>query len=161
MKPELPSALESPTGRLHARRLVDSYYRWTGQHLVPPDIAADQPAESLFYADFAIVSHGTGDDPVFNFGNAIALGLFEMDWADFTSLASHRSAEPEARRERASLMARVSQEGFVSGYRGVRVSASGKRFMIADATVWEVLDSEGGNHGRAARFDRWWPLPQL
>jgi hypothetical protein len=55
-------------------------------------------------------------------------------------------------------MKQVARSGFVTGYRGVRISATGKRFMIADTTIWEVVDAAGRNYGRAARIDRWWPL---
>ena len=158
MTTELPPDLSTPEYRRHAQRLIASYHHWTRQHLVPPETAADRLVETLFHAEFAIVSHGTEDDPVFNFGNAVALELFEMDWNDFTDLPSRRSAEPVAQAERTALMARVSREGFVRHYRGVRVSAKGKRFMIDDGTVWDIVDSEGRNHGRAARFDRWWPV---
>ena len=161
MRINLPPALDSPAYRRHAQRLAASFHHWTGQHLAPHNTPAGRLAEVLFYADFAIVSHGTEDDPVFNFGIAIALRLFEMNWNDFIVLPSRYSAEPEASAERTSLMARVSRDGFVHGYQGVRVSATGDRFVIADATIWEVLDSEGHDHGRAARFDHWWPVPSL
>lgn len=147
-----------PSGPLnvHARRLAASYHHWTGAHLLERDPSVETFALALFQAEFAIVSHGTEPDPVFNFGNAVALELFEMDWEAFTRLPSRMSADEADRNERTALMERVARDGFVTGYHGIRVSATGKRFMIADATIWEVVDGAGQNHGRAARFDRWW-----
>lgn len=158
MRSRRPAALRRAAYRRHAERLVASYHHWTGQHLVGAGIPANRLAGTLFDADCAIVSHGTENDPIFNFGNAVALRLFEASWEHFTRLPSRLSAGPEASPERASLLARVAQKGFVSGYRGIRVSTTGKRFVIADATVWLVLDSEGQTHGSAAMFSRWWPL---
>jgi hypothetical protein len=37
----------------------------------------------------------------------------------------------------------------------VRISATGKRFRIKQAVVWNLLDCEGLIHGQAATFDRW------
>jgi hypothetical protein len=153
MRTDVPPVLITPAYTRHARRLVASYHHWTGEHLIPPDTPPERLAETLFRANFAIVSHGTESDPVFNFGNAIALSLFEMTWDEFTRLPSRLSADPATSEERESLMARVSSEGFVRGYRGIRVSSSGRRFVVAGATVWEVLDRDGRSYGRAARFE--------
>lgn len=146
----------------HIRRLIASYHHWIGEPLIRLDetsASSEKIVRSLCGAEFAIVSHGTGPDPIFNFGNRTALALFEMDWTRFTRLPSRLSADPDARGDRARLMERVARDGFVTGYRGIRVSATGKRFVIANATIWEVMDSAGNNYGRAAKFDRWWPAP--
>jgi len=99
-------------------------------------------ATQLFYAPLALLSHGPEGDPIFNFGNQTARNLFEMSWDALTKLASRESAEPVNRQERARLLERVNQNSFISDYRGIRISATGKRFAIERATVWNVVDEQ-------------------
>lgn len=135
------------------RLIVESYRRLTGKDLVadaPDDAAALR--EALWNAPRAIVAHGTEADPVFFYGNRLALELFEMNFDEFARLPSRYSAEPLAREERARLLQQVTQQGYVDGYRGMRIARSGKRFMIADGTVWNLVDEAGQRHGQAAVF---------
>ena len=46
-------------------------------------------------------------------------------------------------------------DGFMSGYRGVRIAKSGRRFIIEDGVVWELIDAHGTRHGQAATFSSW------
>lgn len=141
----------------------DSLLRLTGRSLLEealahrPDLAGD-PVAAAFAAPFALLSHDTSPDPVFVYGNRTALELFEMTWAEFTSLPSRLSAEPAGREERADLLRRVSEDGYIADYAGVRISASGRRFTIRDAVVWNLTDASGIYRGQAAMFDRWEPL---
>jgi len=89
---------------------------------------------------------------VFFYGNRLALQLFEMSFDEFARLPSRLSAEPLAREERALLLDRVSRQGYVDGYSGMRIAKSGKRFMIADGTVWNLADEQGKHQGQAAVF---------
>jgi hypothetical protein len=43
----------------------------------------------------------------------------------------------------------------MSGYRGVRVAKWGRRFVIEDGIVWELIDADGTRHGQAATFSSW------
>lgn len=135
--------------------IADSYARLLGQPLVD---SQDDLAEALWQAPRVIVAHGTEADPVFFYGNRLALHAFDMDFASFTRLPSRYSAEPLAREERARLLERVSRDGFIDDYAGVRISASGKRFRIERAVVWNLVDRAGGHHGQAATFSHWQPL---
>jgi len=128
--------------------IVESHQRIVGRPLL--EVPFD--AEALWDAPLAIVAHGTEDDPVFFYGNQLALQLFEMDFASFTRLPSRLSAEPLAREERARLLARVTEFGFVDDYSGTRISGRNKRFMITQATVWNLLDADGVYRGQAAAF---------
>lgn len=134
------------------RVLCASYAHWTGRALI--DSNDESVGQRLWQAPFAVVSHGTQDDPIFNYGNVCALDLFCMGWREFTQLPSRLSAEPLAREERERLLQRVTRHGFVDDYAGMRIASDGTRFMIQNATVWNLLDENGTYCGQAARFDR-------
>ena len=136
--------------------IVESYQRLLGKPLLATSPAA--LPEALWRAPFVVVAHATGEDPVFFYGNQQALTAFEMDFVAFTRLPSRFSAEPLAREERARLLARVSRDGFIDDYAGVRISAQGQRFRIERAVVWNLLDAQGQCHGQAATFSGWTPL---
>ena len=139
----------------HIELLLKSYKKWTGKELTEIYCEPGQIAEYIINASFALVSHDTQTDPVFNFGNRKALELFELDWEDFTRFPSRKSAEPVNREERADLIKKVTENGYIDDYRGIRISSSGRRFEIRDATVWNVVDEEGLYKGQAAYFDKW------
>lgn len=139
----------------HAELLISSYLRVTGRELVVQKGSREEMARALYEAPYGVVSHGTGDDPVFNYGNRTALRLFEMSWQDFVALPSRKSAEAVNRVERQKLLDRVNKFGFVDGYQGARISSSGRRFRIEDTTVWNVTDGSGVHYGQAAVFFRW------
>ncbi|HEY6898080.1 MAG TPA: MEKHLA domain-containing protein, partial [Rhodocyclaceae bacterium] len=123
-----------------------------------PLVTGDDPWIALWNAPRVVVAHGTEVDPVFFYGNRLALQAFELDFEAFTHLPSRYSAEPLLREERAALLARVSRDGYIDDYAGVRISASGKRFRIEQATVWNLTDEQGRPAGQAATFERWAPL---
>ena len=139
----------------HARLLCSSYQRWTGKQLISGHEKKGNLALALFEAPFALVSHGTETVSVFNFGNKIALELFELDWEQFIQLPSRNSADGDNQEDRKRLMARVKNEGYATDCTGVRISASGRRFLIEGATVWNVVDEQGGYYGQAAIFSQW------
>lgn len=139
----------------HAALLIASYRHWTGRDLVDPGLSAAGQARALYEAPFVAASHGAEPDPAFNYGNRAALALFESTWDAFTSLPSRLSAEPVARAERERLLARVHAHGYIDDYGGVRVSTRGRRFRIARATVWSVIDANGAPRGQAVMFREW------
>lgn len=134
------------------RLIANSHARLTGRNLVHP---GSPVRDALWSASAVIVAHGTQSDPLFFYGNQKALTLFEVDWASFTQMPSRLSAEPLLREERARLLERVARDGYISDYAGIRISARGHRFRIEQATVWNLLDTDGACHGQAATFDRW------
>ena len=139
----------------HVRLLCSSYERWTGKALLPGDHSKTDTARLIFEAPFAVLSHGTEDDPILNYVNQIGLDLFEMNWEEWTSMPSRLTAEPLLREERAALMKRVTENGFIDDYSGTRISKSGKRFFIEQATVWNLIDEAGIYQGQAATFSDW------
>lgn len=136
----------------HVQLILNSYQRLTGRILME---AQENLLEALDNAPFALVSHGTENDPVFNYGNQTALDLFGLTWDEFVALASRLSAEQPTREERARLLREVQDKGFIDHYSGVRITKDGRRFLINKATVWNVIDEWGNYHGQAATFSQW------
>ena len=139
----------------HAELIVGSHLRLLRRELLP-DVGRDaELARRLYHAPFAVLAHDATADPVFFYANLTAQRLFEMSWQDMVRLPSRLSAEPLAREERARLLRRVATRGYIDDYAGIRVAASGRRFRIANATVWNLLDAAGGSIGQAAAFTDW------
>ncbi|MFO1436003.1 MAG: MEKHLA domain-containing protein [Gammaproteobacteria bacterium] len=135
--------------------LLNSYALRTGRELLARSGDANDEAQRLFAAPFVVVSHDSAADPVLNYGNRVALELWELTWAEFIRLPSRLTAEMELQCARQQILDQVAKCGFVDGYSGVRISASGRRFRILDATIWEVQDQNGIRVGQAATFRHW------
>jgi hypothetical protein len=135
MDPEESIATQSAGARLAL--MAESFVRLTGETLVE---ASPSLAQALWSAPRAILAHGTEADPIFFYGNRMALDLL---------------AEAPSRAERAKLLARVRRDGYIADYAGVRISAGGRRFRIEQATVWMLIDDAGRNRGQAATFSQW------
>jgi hypothetical protein len=140
----------TPELRARLALLAASYDRLAGIPLVP---AGHDEVEALWHHPAAIVAHDTADDPIFFFGNRAALGAFGFDFEAFTRLPSRLSAEPGLRAEREALLARVTAEDIIRDYSGVRISATGRRFRIDRAVVWNLIDERGRRQGQAAMFE--------
>jgi len=126
--------------------------------LIEHDPGSPEGVEELLNAPFAVASHNTQDDPVFNYANNAALKLFGMERDEILGLPSRFSAEPAVHEERANLLDRVSKHGYVDDYSGVRIAKSGLRFFINNAVVWNVLDEQGNYHGQAVLIRDWAPV---
>ncbi|MBI3812801.1 MAG: MEKHLA domain-containing protein [Nitrospirae bacterium] len=139
----------------HVACLLRSFRHWTGRDLLPTDGSPEELSRRLFRQPFVVISHGTEEDPILNYGNEAALSLWEMSWEEFTKTPSRLTAEPMNREERAKLLAEVAKKGFIDDYRGVRISKTGRRFRIDKAIGWNLIDEYGQYCGQAATFDRW------
>lgn len=139
----------------HTQVLLNSFRHWTGRDLLPRTGTPAEQAAALFEAPFVVVSHGTQSDPVLNYGNRAALVLWEMDLPQLLQTPSRLTAEPVHRAERARLLERTAQYGFVDDYQGIRISGSGRRFRIERAIVWNLQDGNGIPVGQAATFTDW------
>jgi hypothetical protein len=139
----------------HAQRLLRCYRTLTGHALTEDASDHVVAARALYHAPFVVLSHDSAVDPVFNYANLTAQRCFEMSWPEFVCLPSRFSAEPLARDERQRLLDRVSRRGFIDDYQGVRVSRTGRRFLVSNATVWNLTDEQGRAAGQAATFSTW------
>jgi MEKHLA domain len=143
--------------------LLASYQRLLGKELIEcsgsrsPEVPAKLSAQAqlLYTAPFVVVSHGTQSDPVLNYGNQVALDLWEMDWAMFTKTPSKSTAEPVNQAARQVMISQAKHQGFIDNYRGVRISSSGRRFEIDRAIIWNLTDLQDQPCGQAATFASW------
>jgi hypothetical protein len=145
----VPPRYRAPETSGRIALIAASFEHMIGRPLVMP---GDDLVAVMWDAPHAIVAHGIESDPIFFFGNRVALAAFETDAAAFTALPSRLSAEAPQRGERQLLLDRVSQDGFIDDYAGLRISATGRRFRIERAIVWNLVDAKGVRHGQAATF---------
>ncbi len=126
----------------HSRLLMASYQHWTGESLIADNKLTDtgDVLKALMDGPFAIASHQSGDDPMFNYANHQALALFKMLPEEMLGLPSRYSAEAMLRQARAEFLHEVATHGFIENYSGVRIAKDGSRFLIEQATVWNVVD---------------------
>lgn len=138
----------------YSHRIADSFRHWTGNDFITP-VDRERLATRLYHGPFALVSHGIEADPIFCYANLTAQELWGMDWDAFTALPSRLSAEEDVQQERARLLELAEKQGYFDDYKGVRISATGKRFRILDCMVWNVIDEAGTRIGQAACFTEW------
>ncbi|MGZ8152411.1 MAG: MEKHLA domain-containing protein [Methylovulum sp.] len=48
------------------------------------------------------------------------------------------------------MLAEVTDKGYIANYQGVRISGTGKRFLIKNAVVWNLRDKDQYYKGQAA-----------
>lgn len=152
---DFPERYTDPGTHSRIALIAQSHLRLTGRMLVP---AGSDPVRALWDASPVVIAHGTEDDPLFFYANRAALGRFDMALDTFIGMPSRYSAEAPLREERQALLDAVARQGFIDDYAGVRIAASGRRFRIEAATVWNLIDTAGTVHGQAAAFSQWTEL---
>jgi PAS domain S-box-containing protein len=136
--------------------LARSYHDRVGRSLLLADVEPALAAAWLFeQAPFCLLAHNTAADPRFIYGNRTAQACFGYDWDELTQLPSRLSALPDDRSQRQRFIDAVTRDGFATGYRGLRVARSGRRFWIEDVTLWQVTDAAGVLRAQAAVYPRW------
>ena len=142
----------------HTRMVLDSFRHFVGRELIERSGNDETDARTAFNAPFALLSGGSESDQILNYGNATALNLWERTWAEHTHTPSRLTAEPMERAAREEFLRKVRTQGFVDDYTGVRISSTGRRFLIESAIVWNLIDREGNYAGQAATFPSWTPI---
>ena len=133
--------------------ILKSYGRIVGRPLVPAEIDDGQAGRWLYEdAPYCVLAHDTSLDPRFIYANRAAQHCFEYSWPALAVLPSRLSAETPNQADRQALLDKVARHGFAEGYRGLRVSRSGRRFFIEDVTMWQLIDDQGLLHGQGAMF---------
>jgi hypothetical protein len=160
--------------------ICQSYWKHTGSYLLE-GVELDALARALYEAPFVCLAHnrfeveaaqaeaGAGPgapaqrETVFTYANRAALTLFEGAWDDVVGMPSRLSADdsPEAQADRDRLLQAAAQggaekgKGIVRNYSGWRRSLKGARFLIRDATLFNVSDLSGELWGQAVVFDEY------
>ncbi len=138
--------------------LLDSYEKLLGHQLIERKGNAQAQAQALFFAPLVVASHGTEADPILNYSNQKALDLWEMTWDNFTKTPSRMTAEPVNREDRKKMLAQAAKQGFLDNYRGVRITSTGKRFLIEKAIVWNLFEERDRPCDQGATFSKWYFL---
>lgn len=139
----------------HSALLLDCHKHFTGTDLVARSGDPAEEARRIYNAPFAVLSHGTEVDPILNYANVTAVGLWETTLEQLLATPSRLTAEPAVQVTREKLLEETSRRGAVTGYSGVRISATGRRFRIENVTIWNLVSADGTPAGQAAAFDRW------
>jgi hypothetical protein len=135
--------------------LLNSFRHWTGRELLERVGDPDYQAHALFQSPLVVVSHGIEEDPLLNYGNKVALELWKLTWAQLVTTPSRLTAESVNRAEREWMLEQARIRGYLDTYRGVRISSTGRRFLVENAVVWNVVDAGGQRVGQAAAFSQW------
>ncbi len=130
--------------------LSDSYEKFSESPIL--NTQPENLPQALYSADFILLAHDTQKDPVFSFANLTAQKLWEMDWDEFTSTPSRLSAPENMRAERQTLLDAASDRNIISGFKGIRISKSGKLFYIKNVTLWNIFNNQNLLIGQAAIF---------
>jgi len=145
----------APEWTARTRQILDSYPALLGRELIPRDGSPAEQSERLYFAPCVVVAHGMEADPILNYANRAAVELWETDLATLLRMPSRLTAEPVHRDERARMLQRTREQGYIDDYQGIRVTVSGRRFRIARAIVSRRCDDNGAPAGQAATFDAW------
>jgi len=151
----IPQILNNPVIVDWSLLLLNSFRHWTGRELLERAGDRTSEADTLFLSPFVVVSHGMEEDPLLNYGNQVALELWEMTWEDLTRTPSRLTADPTNRAEREWMLEQAKTRGYFDTYRGVRITSTGRRFLVENALIWNVMDEEGQRVGQAATFSKW------
>ena len=134
-----------------SQRLLTSYRHWTGRELIERIGDSSSQARILFEAPFVVVSHGMEPDPILNYGNQVALDLWEMPWEQLIRTPSKLTAQPDDRTERERMLGLAKQGQVVETILAEQVILEG----VGEALLTRI---EVGLLKRAAPFR---PLRQI
>lgn len=137
----------------HTSILLNSYSRYLGKELIFRTGNAHQDAQNLIQSEWVVLSCNADVDPVLNFANLRALQLWE--WDQMIQTKAKETAEPDERNLREQLLKQVQLNGYAENYTGVRISRTGKRFLIQKACVWNLVSNSGVYLGQSAAFKSW------
>ena len=148
------SIWQTPAIIKYSHLVVESYERICGKSFPLNNLLTSLP-EALYTNEYIIVSHGTESDPVFNYANQAAQQLWRLDWETFTRLPSRLSARADKVEKRDEALKEALSKGYITGYEGIRIDATGKEFYIRNVTLWNLIDATGIPHGQAVIFNDW------
>lgn len=131
----------------HALLINESFKRVTGDYLV----SEQDPGEVISVlneAEAAVLTSGMEAEPLFNYGNVHALGLFACELPDLIQ-QSVVSVLPESGTAIDQALAEGS--AILSG----TIGNEDRRWAIDDGLVWQLKDSLGRAHGLGFYVKDW------
>lgn len=133
-----------------AVEILDSFRRHLGRELVERSGDLAEDARRLFDLPLAVLAHDTSPAPLLDWVNLAAARAFDATPETLLGRPSAATAPAEAIADRQHLFTLLAEHGFVTGYSGVRISLTGRRFIIDDVTVLTLADTSGRQAGHAA-----------
>jgi|688.fasta_scaffold08809_7 hypothetical protein len=130
--------------------ILDSFRRCVGRDLIDRSGDAAEDARRLFDLPQAVLAHDTSAAPLLDWANLAAACAFEATPETLLGRPSADTAPADAAADRRALFDVLARQGFVTGYSGVRISLTGRRFIIEDVTVFSLVDEAGHPAGHAA-----------
>ncbi|MCP9775434.1 MEKHLA domain-containing protein [Cyanobium sp. WAJ14-Wanaka] len=169
---EPPAPWLTPGAIATADCILSSFHRAFDRPLIAAAGVANptQRAQELFAAPLVVLAHNgspldQGDGPRLIYGNRAALALWKRAWREMVGLPSKLTAEPSERHSRQMALAAAQQQATITGYSGIRIDSTGRRFQINAARIWSLgttgdglNSSEETTFGQAASFSSWWWL---
>ena len=137
----------------HVKNILDSFEKLTGKEIIKRS-SPERDYKNIKSGHFVLVSHNGLEDPILNYGNSFALKLWEMDWNSFIQTPSRNTAEKDKQGKRQEILEIVNKQGYLEAYEGIRISSTGKRFLIKEALIWTVFNKEKKKICQAAFFDK-------
>jgi hypothetical protein len=130
--------------------ILDSFRRCVGRELIDRSGDAAEDARRLFDLPLAVLAHDTAPQPLLDWANQAAARAFDATPESLLGRPSAATAPADAVADRGKLFEALARDGFVTGYSGVRVSLTGRRFIIDDVTVCALVDEAGRPAGHTA-----------
>lgn len=130
--------------------ILDSFRRSVGRDLVARSGDPADDANRLFELPQAVLAHDASTQPLLDWVNAAAAAAFDATPEILIGRPSSATAPPDATADRRQLFEILARRGFVTGYSGVRISLTGRRFIIDDVIVFALADAAGHPAGHAA-----------
>ena len=103
---------------------------------------------------FGILSHGTQEDPIYNYGNQASLILFDQTLENLCKTPSRYSTVESLMDDREQLIQQINDAGYGTISDAVRTTTKGKLFVIQTIWIWHVYHPDGRRIGLAALYDR-------
>lgn len=134
------------------REIDNCFLALNGSNLPCPDDVTNRYEWLHEKANYSILAHNNGDDPVFIYANQYALACFKYSQEEILGLPSKFSASASNRELRELLLKEVTQNGIAYNYSGERVDKFGNSFTISDGIIWQLKNDEKKVWGQAAIF---------
>ena len=154
------SLLQStPTGRVQD---IDKWIQWSSDSLQQVhnqsllELMNVELIEQVHtHKRYAVLSHGTQDDPIFCYSNVATREAFQYTEDEFYQLPSRYSAPGGGeRQDRQKVMDDADNSNLWTNFSGIRQRSDKSLFEFSNVILWNVYNPEGVRVGQSAVFDK-------